>query len=449
MTLYTFLKLKKTVLILLFCGIVSVIALFFNWTRARLPDVTIVGPIKLGDGIGRQSVELMDMLYKDLHINCIPTKTPHFTDVPPHIAALIKRSNKKLGKVVIYEESLPTPNEKFYKCLNRFIPGPKNQEQIRIASSVIESSRIPPLWAEALNDCFDAVVVPDLSLVETYQNSGVTTPIFVLPLGLNLSSFLQHPLKAEAHTPFCFINASSLIPRKNHLGLIEAFYKAFGDDPHVILLLNYRSTAGGVLSDVQKLIDSLHVHNIILKSDKLDNAHYLDFFLKGDAFVSLSKGEGFSIQPREAMALGLPVIVSENTAHKTIINSGLVCAVPCPHTEEAYNPYLKCTCGEEYSADVDAAAAALRSVYEHYHEHLAKSSRRRAWAAQYQFENLKSLYLNLVHPQRVVLGDHNEITQDALITTSQDLYNKYQKLLPLYPNNLKNWHQECAENSRG
>lgn len=401
---------------------------FFCLTWYSRPYLTVIGPVLMEDGIGRQSVELIEALYDEVDIGFIPTHNPCLQDVPARIVPLINSPNKKLGRVVIFEEPLPNPNHKMAKRLNKHLRGPKTQDQIRIAYTMLESSRIPPLWAEMLNCYFDLVAVPDEFLIEVYEQSGVKIPIFVLPLGFDMDHFLHHPLKTSQNSPFCFINTSSLIPRKNHEGLIQAFYKAFGNDPEVLLRMNYRYKVGDAFSSISQLIQSLKVDNILLTNEKLDKQGYLQFLSKGDVFVSLTKGEGFSIQPREAMAMGLPVVISDNTAHKTILKTGLAFGVSCPTSAIAHNAFLHCTCGVEYIADVEEAAKVLRDLYENYDHALNQASTRREWAKNYRFENLKGVYLNLVKPKKLILGDHNEITEEALITTSVDLYNKYKRL---------------------
>ncbi|MBS3905212.1 MAG: glycosyltransferase family 4 protein [Simkania sp.] len=408
--------------------VLAVVCLFFliEIPSSKAPHLTVIGFAKMADGLGRQSVELMDGLYDDVELGFIPSSKSDLKDVPERIQHLITQPNDNQGKIVIYESALPSPNEKAEIRLNRVLKGVKNNHQIRIAYSMLESSRIPSKWAELLNKYFDAVVVPDTFLVDVYQCSGVEIPVFVLPLGLDIASFLERPLKRSRNTPFRFVNVSSMVPRKNHEGLIRAFYQAFGDDPEIELHLNYRPNGSSRhLDRIEHLIQSLNVHNIFLGSKRLDHQQYLEFLLQGDALVSLSKGEGFSIQPREAMALGLPVIISNNTAHTTIVKSGLVYAVPCPTTECAYNKSLRCECGEEYVADVYEAAKALRYVYENYETCLESSSQSKQWAAQYQFKNLKPLYLTLVNPSKVVLGNSNELTEGCLTTSSEELYKKY------------------------
>lgn len=398
---------------------------FFSNSKPR-PDLSVVGYAKMADGLGRQSVDLMNALYDEVSVGFIPFKGSDLTQVPERIQGLIKHPNKKLGKVIIYEASLPCRKRKHF---DRIFKGPKNLDQIRIAYSMIESSRIPQPWVEILNEMFDAVAVPDPFLLDVYADSGVKIPVFMVPLGLDLSSFLQQPLKKEANRPFCFVNVSSLIPRKNCEGLIQAFCKVFANHPDVELHLNYRTSTSSTKDSIENLLASLNVKNVYLTGKKLDHASYLAFLKNGDALVSLSKGEGFSIQPREAMALGLPVIISDNTAHSTIVKSGLACGIACPTTEKSHNYFLRCECGEEYISDLDQAALAMKDLYENYDCLLQSADERRRWAAQYQYENLKPLYLNLVKPKHLTLGDRNEVTFEGLTTNSRELFEKYCRLI--------------------
>lgn len=419
---------KYRMVFLVILLVLSSIFLYQGLFISPRPYLTVIGYAKMADGIGRQAVELMNAVYDDVSLGFVPYHKSNLTDVPERICAVINKPNKKMGRVIIYEPSLPAPHDKPEKRMQKLFKGPKNAKQIRIAYSMLESSRIPPEWAELLNAYFDAVAVPDSFLVEVYKRSGVEIPIFVVPLGLEIDPFLDQPLKTASNKPFRFINASTLLPRKNHEGLIQAFHQAFGNNADVELHINYRYCSQETLVRVKNLIKFLNLHNVFVTDKELSNKDYLDFFLKGDALVTLSKGEGFSIQPREAMALGLPVIISDNTAHKTIINSQLAHAVTCPIAEIAYYVFLKCECGEEYVADVAQAAAVMRYVYENYEDCLKTAQDRRQWAANYRFEYLKPLYLNLIKPTRITLGDHNEVTKEGLITNSPELYAKYQNL---------------------
>ena len=293
---------------------------------------------------------------------------------------------------------------------------------------MFESSRIPNRWVNILNDYFDAVVVPDPFLIEVYQQSGVTLPIFVVPLGLDLSTFFKQPLKKEKQTPFVFGNLSTCLDRKNHLTLVRAFAKAFGDDPNYQLIINSRYVQKETDLLLKKEIRNLELDNVFFSHLELDKAGYLKLFKDIDCYVSLSKGEGFSIQPREAMALGIPTIVTDNTGQSTICKSGLALIVSSPHLKPAFYDWIKEQCGFSYDCTVEEATEKLKEVTNNYEEHLKKGAAAREWVHQYTYDHIKPLYKTLVSPSEVILGSENKITSTQLITNSKPLYEKYKRL---------------------
>lgn len=387
------------------------------------PDLTIIGFVNMADGIGRQSAELADALKDDISFNFIKTRITVKKDLSSRVRKILHNKTMQIGKVVLFEDLVWRPDGENYK-----LKTPKNDDQIRIAYSMFEATKIPSEWVILLNTYFDAVAVPDVFLIEVYRNSGVDIPIFEVPLGLDLSPFLNAPLKTKIKSPKIFANFGTCIPRKNHLTLVKAFSKAFGNSKDVRLIINSRYCHKETKNAVSKYIADSNCKNIIFSTLCLEKSAYLSLFQTVDCYVSISKAEGFSIQPREAMALGIPVIVTTNTAQTTIANSNLVKSVSSPFEEPALF-YWDEIVGTDFNCDVDEVAAALRDVYENYDQYLQNAPAARAWARQYQFENLKDYYISLVKPKRVILGDEDKIGPDFLMTTSKELYEKYRKLI--------------------
>lgn len=388
------------------------------------PYLTVIGFANMADGIGRQSVEIIDVMKDHVSVGFHPSRPSKMQDLPLAVEKIMNKRKTQLGKIVLYEDIFSSFSNVFFT--KRF--DLKKKDELHLAYSMFESSQIPKLWVHNLNRYFDAVVVPDPFLIDTYKDSGVKLPIFVVPLGLNLRPFLQAPLKTMAHSPFIFANFSTCISRKNHKELIHAFHAAFGDNPNIHLWINSRSIEEQLFAELQQDIISLGVHNILLTHHCYDHAHYLENFQNIDCYVSLSQAEGFSIQPREAMALGIPCIVSDNTAQSTICNSGLVYSVPCPKQELAYYELFEDVFGHRYNVDFDACVQALRTMYEHYDTYLSQAPLLRAWAAQYDYESLHSLYTTLLKPKHIVLGDEDMLHGETLTTSSLNLYNKYQAI---------------------
>ena len=413
--------------ILIAIGIAATSALLLaSSKKPKQPYLTVVGPVQMADGIGRQAAELIDMLKDDLAIGFKSSdKNSNMEGTPEGIRSILKNKKRPLGKVVLYEDYLRMGESPLRNALTHF----NNSKSLRIAYSMFESSLIPPEWVITLNHYFDAIAVPDKFLIDSYKNSGVTIPIFELPLGLNLDKFLQAPLKSKKKSPLVFANLSSAIVRKNHLKLIRAFHEAFGNSTDVQLKLNCRCGERECIEAIKKELENLGSANIEFTEICMGQNLYFNTFQTIDCYVSLSAGEGYSIQPREAMALGIPVIITDNTGQATICNSGLGRAVPSPNPISAFYPAFNNHYGVFYDCDIKDAALALQDVYNHYDHYLEQGPAARAWVKQCSYDQLKPLYLGLIKPKKIVLGAINKITPDCLFTDSEELCEKFKKLV--------------------
>lgn len=386
------------------------------------PDLTVVGFIHLKDGLGRQSAEIIDAFRNDLKVNFVPTRKRKTSDIPKRFHSLVKQKSPKWGKVILFEEMLWWPKEEKYRA----ILSSDREKSIRIAYLMWESTKLPNEWVEILNKHFDAAVVPSKFLIDTFHNSGVNIPVFELPLGLNLDCFLQEPLKREAGTPFTFGNLSVCSERKNQVQLIRAFAKAFGNDPTVRLRINCRYGEKEVSAAITHEIAKLNLDNVIFTQFSLSPDEYLELFKTIDCYVSPSKGEGFSIQPREAMALGIPVIATNNTGQADICASNLVKVVNSSEKEVALFPWGN-SYGHYFNCDVDELSELLLKMKNYYSEYLQQANDSRNWVKQFCYENLKQNYKALIKPSLVQLASENKIEGDIVYTKSLDLLQKYKR----------------------
>lgn len=389
------------------------------------PYLTVIGPVDMSDGIGRQSLDLIEALQEEVSVGLMPTNKINLHGFKSSAYRLLKWRPRTLGKVIFFEDSFGLKGGSSYKRLKTL----KNEGQLRIAYSMFESDRIPSEWVPIINYYFDAVVVPDPYFVSIYKNSGVTVPVFYLPLGLNLEDFLAKPLKAKRNYPMVFANLSAAVPRKNQLKLVRAFHAAFGNSPDVRLRINSRYSDLPTRTVLKEEIEALGLTNVDFTEMVLDKPLYVKTMEDADCYVSLSTGEGFSIQPREAMALGIPVIVTDNTGQATICKSQLVRNVPSLERIPAYYNWFNEVIGKAYDCSIEDATSALLDVYDHYDEYLSKGVEARAWVEQYRFAHLKPFYLSLIKPKKVTLGSENRVTPEEIITDSPELYHKYQTLL--------------------
>lgn len=383
-------------------------------------DLTIIGTFDQADGIGRISIGIIDILKDDLNINCIPITKPSFRDVSDQVRKIIAnqktKPRKNPGKVSLLTLFPSWRPQRYYQHV------PKSQ--IKIAYSMFESTRIPLDWVDAFNAHFDAVVVPDPFLVQVYQDSGVKIPIFVLPLGMYLDDFARNKHEIFPHLPFVFGCTCTFIARKNLPTLIQAFKEEFGNNKGVKLCIHGRYEEQG--HSINQI--DLGVSNIILSKASVGHQEYLNIMKSFDCYVNLSKGEGFSCGPREALAMAIPCIISDNTAHHTLCESGFVEGVPAAIIENATayrSNYSPAELGFQFNCKVEDVRSAMRKVYNDYSKYHQQALLGSKWVLGYSWRQLKKNYLNLFKPKTVILGDRNEVTDKYFMTNSKGLYEKY------------------------
>lgn len=386
--------------------------------NSKSQELTILGLAKYNDGLGRISITFMDLLNNDFKINFIKTREylPYDKEIPSSVLKIINSDSSKVARVVILTDSL-NHAPKFPNIL-------RNNNMIKIAYSMFETSRIPEAWVGYLNNYFDAVVVPDQFLVSVYKQSGVRIPIFVLPLAIYLDEFLNRPVKNHPNKTFVFGCLSSFDTRKNHELLIESFTQEFRNEDNVILKLNGREYFNNKLKKLNK-------RNVKITHEDLHWSKYIHFMSTFDCYVSIAKGEGFSIPPREALALGIPCIVADNTAQKTLCQSGLVVPVVSNIFEKPVlyeQMFQSNNLGYFFNCTVRDLRAALRHVYNNYKDCLAKAHLGREWVKRYRLQSLKKKYCNIIKPKKVILGEKNIVNDEYLMTNSKKLFDKYKKL---------------------
>ncbi len=391
--------------------------------REQLP-VTIAGLLKSANGLGQVALNLMNIYNPLTDLFFIDTRPDvlDLTDLPSSLRAIIKKSRSFYPCVSFFTDQLTVDGNSSINIL------PENS--IKYAYSMVESTRIPSQWVTLLNTYFDAVIVPDAFLVSVYQESGVTLPIFELPLPLEaLEKCLMYKPKQERKKPFTFGTSALLAEHKNIDLLIQAFAQEYGNNPDFFLRIHAYQYNESYLARIDHLVDSLALNNFLITIDQLSTQEYTDLMHSWDCLVLLSKGEGFSITPRLAMGLGVPCILSNNTAHKTIVNTGLVYGVKADSKQESPAEFYSESVGHIFNCTLTDARTALRTVYQNYSLYLEKADKAREWVEQYLPENLTCFYEQLIKPKKIEYGLINSITKEGIITNSYALIKKYEDYL--------------------
>ena len=192
-----------------------------------------------------------------------------------------------------------------------------------------EVDRIPADWAPAF-PLVDEIWVYSQYVAEILSRAAmvpvVRVPLAVIRPVVPEGTVLDLGLPDRFTFLFLFDFYSTLV-RKNPLGLIDAFKRAFepGEGPQLVLKSHngdYKpERLASVLAAIGDRPDILLVDRFLTPAEK--NA-LMD---RSDCYVSLHRAEGFGLTLAEAMALGKPVIAtgySANTDFMTPANSYLV-----------------------------------------------------------------------------------------------------------------------------
>jgi glycosyltransferase involved in cell wall biosynthesis/SAM-dependent methyltransferase len=340
----------------------------------RSLGVNVAGFLRGGLGLG-QAARLYVAALREAGV---PVRTmtvdPRMPDVPGAVAKsteftdLTTDDDPPFNLVCVNAPELPA----FYAETGREF----FEDRYTIGVWAWETDLVPPSWDRAFA-LVDEIWVYSSYIVELLSHAS---PVPVVRMPLPIVPPDPHGAQLEIDVPdaftFLFIfDFFSTLQRKNPLGLVEAFKRAFepGEGPHLLL----KSFNGDYKPD--------RLGQLERAADGRPDIHIVDRFVsegeraalmaRCDAYVSLHRAEGFGLTLGEAMALGKPVIgtaFSSNLDFMSPANSYLVDYEMTKVGPEGENYPAE---GHWAEPDLDHAARLMREVYENQDEARARGER--------------------------------------------------------------------------
>lgn len=234
------------------------------------------------------------------------------------------------------------------------------------AYTMTEAYGLPDGWAKHLNSKTERVIVPRPWLVDMFREFGVTRPIDVVPGGIDPVEFpVIQPADRDTFTFGCMGDRGN---RKGFDLVYRAFFNAFQDKDDARLIIKTRAPRYDHNGQASHFfpIDNTNskprsvARRVSMWQDDIESM--AQFYSQLDCFVFPTRGEGEGMPPREAAAMGIPVIATEVMG----LNDNLgAWALPIASYKWVDAPKIKdALAGTWAEPDIDELTAHMLYVYE-------------------------------------------------------------------------------------
>jgi glycosyltransferase involved in cell wall biosynthesis len=230
-----------------------------------------------------------------------------------------------------------------------------------------EMPELPDAWIASAAP-LDEIWAPS-AFIQSAVSRKVSIPVVHMPHGIEVASI--EPCSPEElgvprgrFTFLCMFDFGSVMHRKNPLGAVEAFRRAFPNESNAALLIK-ASHAASHRDEYAELEEQLRgMPNVYLTDRMLSRARVNGLLAACDGLVSLHRSEGFGLILAESMYLGKPVVATGWSGNMDFMNGANSCPVDYELVtlDRTYGDYQAAQQWAE--PDVDHAAHLMRRLVE-------------------------------------------------------------------------------------
>ena len=267
--------------------------------------------------------------------------------------------------------------------------------KLRIMSTAWETSKVPEPHLRIIGNA-DRVWVPTDWGRILFEKAGIApSRISVVPEGVNSRVFTPPQTRAiEACAHFRFLCVGKWEQRKGTADLVSAFCKEFKSSEAVELILQcWNPYIGGFDLNSEVARETRHLGNDlprVVTGRPLPLPGLVALMQEADAFVLPTRAEGWGLPILEAMACGLPTIVTDYSGHRAFTNeaNSYLIAVErmCP-VDDPYFFHPAYDWGEWAQPDIAHLRHLMRHVFENREEALEKGRVARLDAERWSWDN--------------------------------------------------------------
>lgn len=256
-----------------------------------------------------------------------------------------------------------------------FCPPPYYQYKSKyiIGYTPWESTKIPHSWVNNMRTC-DEIWATSNFVKEVYENSGVSPSVHVIPHGISPEWEIY---ERELTGKFNFIHVGGDSKRKNAQMVVDAFLELYDGNDNYQLVLKYNKYCFAECYIGNELVPAVRHPQIVGIPDVLSIPDLLEIYKKCHCMVYPTSGEGFGMIPFEAMATGMPTIVTNLTGCADFAEYGI--PLNASYIKADWQDHLYSTdSGEWASPDYEHLLDLMTYVvdeYEDFKKYAIKSAR--------------------------------------------------------------------------
>lgn len=224
-----------------------------------------------------------------------------------------------------------------------------------ILATMFEATKLPPSMHEGLHE-FDTLIVPSMQNVDLF--SKYHGNVKYLPLGVDPAVWHYTPRRPPGLFFDFLIGGSG--KRKGTMLAHDAFVAVFGDE-------KWEHGSGPIPRLILKsprAEEPIAHRRVSFVGGKLTAEEEVALYEDAHVYLQPSRGEGFGLQPLQAIAQGLPTVLTEAHGHAAFAHLGW----PIGSTLTKADYFMQGDAGEWWEPNFDDLCDRMRWLYDHYDE---------------------------------------------------------------------------------
>lgn len=237
------------------------------------------------------------------------------------------------------------------------------KNKYRIGYTPWESTKVPKSWLYNMSQC-DEIWATSNFVKDVYIKNNVHHNIHVIPHGVTDDWKI---FERELTGTFNFLHVGGDSKRKNAQLVVDSFLELFDGNDDYRLVLKYNNYCHAEVY-IDGILTSASNHpQIIGIPDIFTTEELVRLYHKCHCLVYPTSGEGFGLIPLEAMATGLPTIITDATGCADYSHLGIPISAQMVKADWHDHVYATDT-GEWASPNIEDLLKTMQSVVDEYDE---------------------------------------------------------------------------------